>query len=92
MKAQAHADAQAHLKDEVSRILASERAAALDSAHRAVLRERIAAEEEQRQTKLLVSDKSTNHPLTCSLGSFHTCGVFSFFVFKPESHLDNLTF
>lgn len=56
VKAQAHADTQAHVKDEVSRILASERAAALDSAQRAVLRERVTAEEERLRTKLLVSD------------------------------------
>lgn len=64
MKAQARADSQAHVKDEVSRILASERAAALDSVQRAVLRERVIAEEERVRTKLLVSLYSTNQSHT----------------------------
>lgn len=46
VKAQAYADSQAHVQEEVSRILASERAAALD---------RVTAEEERLRTKLLVS-------------------------------------
>ncbi|XP_017349139.1 coiled-coil-helix-coiled-coil-helix domain containing 3a isoform X1 [Ictalurus punctatus] len=44
VKAQAYADSQAHVQEEVSRILASERAAALD---------RVTAEEERLRTKLL---------------------------------------
>ncbi|KAI5618025.1 MICOS complex subunit MIC19 isoform 1, partial [Silurus asotus] len=52
-KVKAHADAQAHTQDEVNRILASERAAALDSVQKAVLRERVDAEEERLRTKLL---------------------------------------
>ncbi|KAG7320516.1 hypothetical protein KOW79_016369 [Hemibagrus wyckioides] len=53
VKAQAHSDAQAHVQGEVSRILASERAAALDSVQKAALRERVTAEEERIRTKLL---------------------------------------
>lgn len=44
VKAQAYADSQAHVQEEVSRILASERAAALD---------RVTADEERLRTKLL---------------------------------------
>ncbi|GAA6084813.1 coiled-coil-helix-coiled-coil-helix domain containing 3a isoform X1 [Tachysurus ichikawai] len=55
VKAQARSDVQAHVQGEVSRILASERAAALDSAQKAVLSERLTAEEERLRTKLLVS-------------------------------------
>lgn len=55
VKAQAHSDTQTHVQGEVNRILASERAAALDSAQKAVLRERVTAEEERIRTKLLVS-------------------------------------
>lgn len=53
--AQAHADAQSHVQDEVSRILASERAA---------LRERVTADEERLRIKLLVSNQSINHTTT----------------------------
>ncbi|XP_047660062.1 coiled-coil-helix-coiled-coil-helix domain containing 3a isoform X1 [Tachysurus fulvidraco] len=53
VKAQARSDVQAHVQGEVSRILASERAAALDSAQKAVLSERLTAEEERLRTKLL---------------------------------------
>lgn len=56
MKAQAHADAQVQVKDEVNKILASERAAALEGVQRAVLRERVSAEEERLRTKHLVSE------------------------------------
>ncbi|TTG93069.1 MICOS complex subunit MIC19 [Bagarius yarrelli] len=53
LKAQARSDAQAQVQNEVNRILALEKAAALDSAQQAVLRERVNAEDEQLRIKRL---------------------------------------
>ncbi|XP_062861590.1 coiled-coil-helix-coiled-coil-helix domain containing 3a isoform X1 [Trichomycterus rosablanca] len=52
VQVKAHADAQAHVKDELNRILASEREAAQDSVQQALLRERVTAEEERLRAQL----------------------------------------
>lgn len=58
-KAQASANAQAEAKhqvqDEVSRILSAERAVATESLQQAVIRERIATEDEKLRAQLYVS-------------------------------------
>ncbi|KAG1953001.1 MICOS complex subunit Mic19 [Pimephales promelas] len=50
--AQAHAEAQALVKDEVSRILALEKASAEESIQKAILRERVTAEDERLQAQI----------------------------------------
>lgn len=57
--AKAQAEAQSQVQDEVSRILSVERAVAQESLQQAVIRERIATEEEMLRAQLLVS-LSTN--------------------------------
>ncbi|XP_029351008.1 coiled-coil-helix-coiled-coil-helix domain containing 3a [Echeneis naucrates] len=53
VKAQANADAQSQVQDEVSRILSLERAVAQENLQEAVIRERIATEDEKRRAQLL---------------------------------------
>lgn len=53
--AQARAEAQSHVQDEVSRILTAERALAQESLQQAVIRERITTEDEKLRAQLLVS-------------------------------------
>lgn len=53
--AQAQAEAQALVKDEVSRILALEKANAEESIQKAILRERVSAEDERLQAQIYVS-------------------------------------
>ncbi|XP_077356962.1 coiled-coil-helix-coiled-coil-helix domain containing 3a isoform X7 [Festucalex cinctus] len=50
--AQAQAEAKRHVEDEVSRILSAERAVVQESVQQAVIRERIAAEDEKLRTQL----------------------------------------
>lgn len=56
--AQAQAEAQALVKDEVSRILALERASAEESIQKVILRERVTAEDERLQAQIYVSQSS----------------------------------
>lgn len=51
----AQAEAQSQVQDEVSRILSVERAVAKESIQHAVIRERIATEDERHRAQLLVS-------------------------------------
>lgn len=53
--AKAKAAAQSRVQDEVSRILTAERALAQESLQQAVVRERLAAEDELRRAELFVS-------------------------------------
>lgn len=53
--AQAHAEAQSQVQGEVSRILSVERALAQESIQQAVIRERIATEDERLRAQLYVS-------------------------------------
>lgn len=53
--AMAQAEAQSQVQDEVSRILSVERAVAKESIQHAVIRERIATEDERLRAQLLVS-------------------------------------
>lgn len=53
--AQAKADAQSQVRNEVSKILSVERAVAQESLQQAVIRERIATEDERLRAQLLVS-------------------------------------
>lgn len=56
VQVKAHADAHAHVKDELNRILALEREAAHESIEKALLRERVTAEEERLRAQLYVSN------------------------------------
>ncbi len=53
--AKAQAEAQSQVPDEVSRILSVERAVAQESLQQAIIRERLATEEEKLRAQLLVS-------------------------------------
>lgn len=53
--AQAQAAAQSQVKNEVSRILAAERAATQENLQQAIIRERITVEDERRRAQLFVS-------------------------------------
>lgn len=53
--AKAQADAKHQVQDEVSRILSAERAVATESLQQAVIRERIATEDEKLRAQLYVS-------------------------------------
>lgn len=54
-RSKAHAEAQTQVKDEVSRILAMEKAGAEDSIKKAILRERVSAEDERIRAQIYVS-------------------------------------
>lgn len=53
--AKAHADAQSQVQDEVSRMLSAERALAQGSLQQALVRERLAAEDERHRAHVFVS-------------------------------------
>lgn len=53
--AKAQAEAQSQVQDEVSRILSAKRAEAQESLQQAVIRERLATEDEMRRAELFVS-------------------------------------
>lgn len=55
--AKAHAEAQSQVQEEVSRILSVERAVAQESLQEAIIRERIATEDERLRAQLFVSQK-----------------------------------
>lgn len=61
---QAQADAKRHVQDEVSRILSAERAVAQESLQQAVIRERIATEDERLRAQLFVSPRRQHSLLT----------------------------
>lgn len=61
--AQAQSDAQSQVQDEVSRILSMERAVAQESIQQAVIRERIATEDERLRAQLYVSLPVHKHAL-----------------------------
>lgn len=69
LSAQAQAEAQSQFRDEVSRILSVERAAAQEGLQQAIIRERINTEDERLRTQLFVSlmfcfflNKTPSHP------------------------------
>lgn len=61
--AQAHAEAQSQVQDEVSRILASERALTQESIQQAFIRERISTEDDRLRAQLFVSLSSDSSSL-----------------------------
>ena len=74
--AQANADAQSQVQNEVSRILSVEREMAQESLQQAIVRERMATDEERRRAQLYVSwymSAAVNFPhliLTCETVSY----------------------
>ncbi|XP_068162927.1 coiled-coil-helix-coiled-coil-helix domain containing 3a isoform X2 [Antennarius striatus] len=56
---QAHVDAQSQIKDEVSRILSAERALKQENLQQAIIRERIATEDEKLRTQILAKQLQT---------------------------------
>lgn len=76
--AQAQSEAQSQVQDEVSRALSLERALAHESLQQALLRERIATEDENLRAQLLVSLLHSVNSIHCRLDHLILSSLFDF--------------